>query len=104
MTIQEFIQSAVEGGWENPLPYVVPNEPSEKEYGHIMTELMWHRFFPIVAMDCNAWIAVGMSRGWNKVDNVADWKDGIPTWANKMRCLTDALIEGKTIEDYLKTL
>lgn len=54
-----------------------------------------------ILLDPLAWQAVGKVEGWHRgsLDEAFH-----PTWKQNMHRMIDALAEGKTIEDYLKTL
>ena len=91
MTIKQFIEKAIEGGWECPkgkawrLKYSSPELLAETP----------HRFL----VDSDAWRAVGKTEGW-----VNGHFDGKPTWQYHMHRMIDTLIAGETIEELLATL
>lgn len=129
MKIKQFIEKAIEGGWEQPL------NKSVEDY----TKSDIAKTF----LDPKAWEAVGKVEGWKKEvcfwcgskesrggmtvstpDSPPegwqtcegcgiDWMekaefgiDGnhIPEWKYIMHQMIDALCEGKTIEEFIKTL
>ncbi len=85
MTIKQFIQKAIEGGWE-----------VKKATALIKLELS---VIPeVVLLDPLAWQAVGKVEEWNSAKTSQD------PWDSQMIAMTQALIEGKTIDEFLKTL
>lgn len=123
MTIQQFIEKAVEGGWADK------------------ARLDWFLKLPEYAqcqiwLDPKAWQAVGKMKGWGREyyhedDGKTYWdfdfhcpmcgaietniEYGCPeeciydnpeiiSWKWQMYCMIDALCEGKTIEQYLESL
>ena len=55
--------------------------------------------------DPKAWEAVGKVSGWlQPMPSKYDFNDDIAEWQDKMYGMIDALIEGKTIEEYIETL
>jgi len=97
MTIQQFIEKAIEGGWKNTSP-----------------EGSWDDIYYIL-LQPDAWKAVGEVEGWGTdlwVGSMSrltgagldthKWE--IPDWQYPMHRMVDALAEGKTIEQYLETL
>lgn len=91
MTTKEFIEKAIEGGWECYL---------ESGTGHGLSDMF---------LDPKAWQAVGKVYGWNEEYNCPScgleyYEVSRPAYSAKMHRMIDALIEGKSIEEYLKTL
>jgi len=99
MTIQQFIEKAIEGGW-NPRrgekQYTAPRPPH-----HICLFSEYHPF-----LDAEAWKAVGKVEGWGPGTRVelggGFWTEDM--WLKNMHRMIDALAEGKTIEEFLATL
>lgn len=87
MTIQDFITKAIEGGWKTEHPY----EPNTQGFRDELNRAL---------LDSLAWQAVGKVEGWKSPHNIAIQTE----WSKKMHGLVDALILGKTIEQYLETL
>lgn len=88
MTKDDFIQKAREGGWQ---------EPNHDD------------FWPEMLLDPKVWQAVGKTEKWGQVLHDGEvWLCGkdqyLHTWVANMHRMIDALCEGKTIEDFLKTL
>lgn len=79
MTITQFIEKAVDGGWQ------ADDETTTAT----------------MLLDPLAWQAVGKVEGWPKL---WDCNAYIPGWQSKMVGLMYSLIEGVTIESYLETL
>ena len=83
MTIKQFIEKAKQGGWD---------ESSSWFDGVVIPQKM--------LLDTDAWRAVGKVERWG-----VGWYDrNIPGWHYEMLVMIDALAEGKSIEDYIKTL
>ena len=116
MTIKQFIEKAIEGGWrEEEKPSIYKSETSWAcvHFDKVGDEiLMYHHQ---ILLDPLAWEAVGKVEGWNKVyedlytegykRTEKDFAKEIRLQAgNKMHQMIDALIEGGSIESYLKTL
>lgn len=102
MTINQFIEKAIEGGWENTLPSIVAKVADDnKEVFHadLATRLLWVQFFPLVALDVEAWKAVGKVEGWHQEKGAFMYY-----WQVQMHRMIDALAEGKSIEQYLETI
>ena len=111
MTITQFIERAIEGGWGSGLvpehlrnattiQLFMSDQPAQKS---------------VMLLDAYAWKAVGKVEGWCKYAVCA--LDGESTcnrerhfaaypgeYIYKMHRMIDALAEGKTIEQYLETL
>lgn len=111
MTIQTFIERAIEGGWEPLLAHEVHfanwnnRSASHKE---VRASYVLHE----ILLDPLAWKAVGKVEGWNNVHENGQecyhgdcsCHDSGCTWRQWMHGMIDALAEGKTIEQYLETL
>lgn len=116
MTIKEFIEKAIEGGWQ-PFSDTKVRKIFEVEENEIETMIIFYdkvnvrRYsLPLVILDPKAWKAVGKVEGTDG-DMVSKYAvpteiepEMIPLWQYKMLGLIEALIEDKSIEDYLKTL
>lgn len=104
MTIQEFIEKAIKGGWD------------DTEYAFVCTpdgnsRLAWlvgnWEYDEKIFLDPKLWQAVGKVEGWSELKTpnrspVGQYEAG--SWFFHMHRLIDALAEGKTIEEYLATL
>jgi hypothetical protein len=119
MTIQNFIEKAIEGGWK-------PSEAHSSDVtvlrdGIVFTDLdkgVLSMALEQVFLDPEAWKAVGRVQGWdvevNKTGETHDdyllmddhsWvSSGRKKWHHKMHAMIDALAEGKSIEDFINTL
>lgn len=123
MTTQTFIEKAIEGGWGKDFFYRGEITSCKKEAGKIYLEWysgeteslhLYEESKECVLLDPSAWQAVGKVEGWKKngFDLEGMARGGVPTtkyhnvpeWKMNMRRMIDALAEGKTIEQYLKTL
>lgn len=104
MTSTEFIEKAIEGGWnptDEPHHFVEGDIAFfyDEEYTEEGSEAFDIRY---ILLDLEAWKAVGKVEGWTVNDSpVQDWDH---EWLQKMHGMVDALAEGKTIEQYLETL
>lgn len=85
MTIQQFIEKAIEGGWK-------PDNAERESYSGTHKYL----FVAGVMLDPLAWQAVGKVEGWDKKK--------YDSWKFVMLSMTEALINGKTIQEFLATL
>lgn len=90
MTIKEFVSKAIEGGWETNIRYP-----------------KWH--FTDVVLDPKAWQACGKVEGWVEESGAAVFFVGteaneVPEWHYNMLKMIDALAEGKSLEQFIKTL
>ena len=104
MTIKQFIEKAIEGGWKR----------EDNMIGTVIENLEYDLPVPILQMntillDPEAWKAVGKVEGWNRKlagSNSFIYDDGElrPEWHIKMMEMIDALAEGKSVEEFLETL
>ena len=105
MKPKQFREKAIEGGWKNdmfPMLEILTN--GKTPYAN----------FEAVLLNPKAWEAVGKVEGWGKeglcgacnLYLTEEGEEPCPQegWKHKMLGMIDALIEGKTIEEYLKTL
>jgi hypothetical protein len=102
MTIQSFIEKAIEGGWSpyarNVVAHELPLEQAVKAMRRSTRDAE-------ILLDPLAWKAVGKVEGWPD----EHWQGIYREYAEKnaiarMHRMIDALAEGKTIEQYLETL
>ncbi len=103
MTPEDFVKNMIAGGYIHPsynLQVILNDKMVDPK---LIIELV---LIP------KAWQAVGKVRGWKKsrvpmnTDDIYSeigWHD-IPTWLYNMHRMIDALAEGRSIEDFLKTL
>ena len=113
MTFNQYLERAIEGGYTNPFPWIENVLfMRHRGMGKKTEEEFLMRY---VLMDVKSWEAVGKVEGWNKVyedlytegykRTEKDFAKEIRLQAgNKMHQMIDALIEGGSIESYLKTL
>jgi len=114
MTIKEFINKAIEGGWK---PNKVNKIIGRVAIGEIVAQTKRRGgkgnrdLLPLVLIDPKAWEAVGKAEKWadyeenHYEDRRGDlWSQTLPIVQSKMRGMIDALIEGKTLEQYIETL
>lgn len=105
MEIKDFIEKAIEGGWERTGErdelYLLPEQPHDRD---TRLGLRPNRF--AVLLDPAAWKAVGKVEGWGHKGDGYDGPNMVPSadWKENMHRMIDALAEGKSIEDYLNTL
>ena len=129
MTIQQFIEKAIEGGWifnvwfpmddwkfnarksvidfwriipEDKIPdRLKKHAPSDwpKQRGSIPLQT--------ILLDPLAWQAVGRVEGWRMRDEEDIFNGGYleeDEWLTKMHRMIDALAQGRSLEQYLETL
>lgn len=104
MTINQFIEKAIEGGWKpNKLNSAFAWEEKSVTHGFQIDKRD-------AILDPEAWKAVGRVKAWSKKDygtiSVFDFKFPMVTdeWLYNMHRMIDALVEGKSIEQYLETI
>ena len=123
MTIKEFIETAIEGGWKEG--YKIEFKMTDTvwpPYLFISKENLGFCIMPFseVIIDPEAWKAVGKVKGWDKGVCFAcgkeppcwcDCSDIFPPygdvqmlWLWKMCHMIPSLADGKTLEDYIATL
>lgn len=108
MSVKEFIEAAIEGGWSDNNCFT--DNPHHSEF--IKEEMF---------LDPEAWKAVGKVKGW-KVgaypyadEMVNNYRTGFVAqyegvdfygeyWQYAMHLMIDALIKGRTLEEYIATL
>jgi hypothetical protein len=106
MTIKQFIERAIEGGWEEGKAL----KNTVKQYEEIGLPLMAEAIPELMFLDPLAWQAVGKVEGWEKTDYCwgCGYDEGAtcdtPIWKVKMHNMIDALIEGKSVSEYIETL
>lgn len=107
MTIQTFIEKAIEGGWKYHGDVPIYNESidqwyvSDKDGGYVAL------IEEVIFLDPEAWKAIGRTEGWppwESWDGPIPRDKGIPMWHAKMLYMVDALAHGGTLEAYLETL
>lgn len=120
MTIKEFIEKAIEGGWrqkEYPEFNVieVSNVGVHLNCHGVLGDFEYTFYREKILLDPLAWQAVGKVEGWD-VQNVQGTThltdNGTKRnylfiengWMNKMHAMINALAEGKTLEEYISTL
>lgn len=114
MTIKQFIEKAIEGGWK-PIPELRDDVTKDFKFESIDMDtgllklrrsIEWIKVNVYAALlDPLAWQAVGKVEGWRPE---ILWDEGgvryRAEWQDNMLRMTEALIKGKTIEQYLETL
>ena len=117
---KDFIEKAVEGGWKDKDIYKGVTVESPQKYVSFWNSEECCDLYPFEGMNLNnilldplSWQAVGRVEGWEGKTYAGGYdvdEDGEVTlskseiWHVKMNGLTPALIEGKTTDEYLKTL
>ena len=110
MTIKDFIQKAIEGGWENKLFWFKVKESEDSPVEIVDTSM---NNINSILLDPLAWQAVGKVEGWEKKHyRGCEYKlrgqctpiCSEDSWTLYIHEMIDALCEGKTIEQYLETL
>lgn len=110
MTIQQFIEKAIEGGWDftDNVNFSEEDRARFKRTEHLKDPKNIAGFWGAVFLDPLAWQAVGKVEGWKSLDDsdwaTNAWMDITPEWHVNMRNMIDALAGGKTTEQYLETL
>lgn len=132
MTIKQFIECAIEGGWKYKRKhqeiYLCEDQPKEGE-GDTRIGLRSNTY--AIMLDPNAWRAVGKVKGWKgdlirmcngcgvalrvneepTMDGKHGGKNGCGSdiieydgqWLIEMHRMIDALCDGKTIEEFIAT-
>ena len=99
-----FIEKAIEGGWQVTKKMETYYFGGGKVYLHYVSE---HHVTQVpvsdIFLDPKAWEAVGRTFHYSK-SKEADTAYGKMYAKEKMHQMIDALIEGKSIEEYLTTL
>lgn len=105
MTIEKFIDKAIEGGWK-PFGSILHKNLIEKKWAAL--EVMANFYHqPTFLLDPKMWEAVGKVEGWvvQEVKNADFDVIGLNyKYEYKMHDMIDALIAGKTLEEYIQTL
>lgn len=133
MTIKQFIERAIEGGWKPANTNILLQagaeyHPTTQEVHMLdVEEGDWYTHIQVVLLDPEAWKAVGKASGWNKVNCISclEWvepgsenplltlneycdhpnlEDYEKKWLCEMHRMIDFLAEGKTLEEYISTL
>lgn len=119
MTVQEFVEKAIEGGWAERHFRIIWKKPKVEirldgkvtlDEGNSMGFTTTHQ----ILLDPEAWRAVGKVEGWEKKNPARGWEyeemsNGaivglLDAWECNMHSFMQALIEGKTAQQYLSTL
>ena len=120
MTIKDFIEKAIEGGWEKGHEkYTVLMNISEFHLLVVDGDKSQTISFTRIILDPKAWKAVGVIDGWDigwQCDecgkrHVCDGENCMEGGTHPFGCyrkemhkMIDALIEGKSLEEYIATL
>jgi hypothetical protein len=109
MTTKEFIEKAIEGGWNGVNPFEVKVNPHDqdvpKKIVEIQESIIRKPYISEILLDPKAWQALGKVEGWGDHNHPLTGTSVTPScWQCNMHQMTNALIEGKTIEEYLETL
>jgi len=119
MTTKEFIEKAIKGGWSPLIDSqdidIINHDEYENTYmicDHEETICTEPISYYETLLDPKAWEAVGKAEGdtwagydcrYHPVGNMCQVCTG-GNWSFRMKAMMDALIESKTIEEYLATL
>tara|TARA_Y100000310_G_scaffold272864_1_gene288077 strand:+ start:35 stop:319 length:285 start_codon:yes stop_codon:yes gene_type:complete len=94
MTIKQFIEKAIEGGWE---------DGDSRSAHHVNDCVVENVNVHKILLDPAAWEAVGKIEKWKEEYERKHW--GYPAeWNANMHEMIDALADGKTIQQYIETL
>ncbi len=113
MTIQQFIETAIEGGWKD-IRVKINTTPEERNaylgVEEIMQAIVDRRYFPLIALDPEAWKAVDKILKFEKswldpsecvVCEYPGYQDAVEA---KMYAMIKHLLKGGTLEEYIATL
>ena len=106
MTISEAIQKAIEGGYKDPVLFSEPLVLHRKFGVETATRMTRAYIFSQPGF----WIALGKGLGWGKLEMsktclcLGKCEEDIWLWQLKWHNFVDYLIEGKTAEDFFKSL
>ena len=110
MTIKQFIEKAIKGGWRKEQKgtlkihdigcYWIDYEYEDKDGYPILCDLSVEK----ILLDPLAWQAVGKVEGWSANYSYDSTSIKIRGWGDYMHQMINALAEGKTIEEFLKIL
>lgn len=108
MTIEQFVEKAIEGGYEGKeikqVFYYDAHDENEKIWMAEQCPGKQGRFsLDELLLDPLAWQAVGKVERWKTTATKYPWCDR-EEWQNCMHRMIDALCEGRTLEDYIRTL
>jgi hypothetical protein len=109
MTKKEFIEKSIEGGFSYG-DTSKDNLLEVRDWSAVEMILMCKGFHKIILihetlLNPKAWEAVGKAEGWGDHNHPLTGTSVTPScWQCNMHQFLDALIEGKTIEQYLETL
>jgi len=108
MHLKEFIEKAIEGGWNKyePTSGIKNISFDRKDKTFMLCDKDNHKCtdpysYAELVLDPKSWEAVGKVEGWNKYDEKEYFA---PEYRNKMHQMIDHLVEGGTIESYIETL
>lgn len=102
MTVKQFIEAAIEGGWENKHVWW------RQDNGEMILDLFCRSDLALMLLDVEAWEAVGITLDNRMTEQLQ--KDGIFAsrerwpWEGYMTKMVLGLIAGKTLEEYITTL
>lgn len=117
MTIQEFISSAIEGGFSFS-HWIKKGDITNidfdsvwddgKFYIHFLSKesnMMGFNIYKIL-LDPKVWEAVGKMKGWNSKEKQVVDVESFPfeEWEGKMIMIVHKLLKGSTLEEYIATL
>jgi len=116
---KDFIEKAIEGGYKEDREAVLISDAFGKGF-HMQTAQRWEGEYlktehskEEILLDPLSWQAVGRVERWNGtycngcgiIPHMHECQgENVDEWVDKMHGMIDALIEGKTTDEYLKTL
>ena len=106
MTIQQFIEAAIEGGWKNDGQKVTNSLQKDVTRALFSPQMTRLTSLQDMCLDPEAWKAVGRLKGW-KTDGMCgacEYPGSMddPEW--HMHQMVRALCNGQTLEEYIATL
>lgn len=103
MTINAFIENAIEGGWT-----YMGSKTWKARAGRITfyskENYPFHTSEEKILLDPLAWQAVGKVEGWPEKKEDGFMQPCPNGWLDRMHQMITSLAKGKTIEEFLKTL
>lgn len=107
MTIQEFIEAAIEGGWggnwkKKPIIEILENKCVGFHYAGSFDGIQMSIYD--IFLQPKAWQAVGKVKGWDHSYHNYELRRNIETEESLMLDMIHALNTGSTLEEYIATL
>ncbi len=109
MKIKQAIQRAIDNGWRYGGCRVMllkraDTFPAPVIAVHIYNGIRFGLTAEQVVLDPKFWEALGRAEGWGKYTGEKSTLEDRETWKDKMHRMIDALIAGKSLEEFFKEL